>query len=92
MSWRIYYDDGTTSDNCVTDPWRVVCIVQPRPTTGREIVRMYPYYLLLKDNRWRPSEDVPSLLQQVIYNLADIDTVVMGIWTDDANFEPRPSL
>jgi hypothetical protein len=48
---------------------------------------MYPYYLLLKDNRWRPSEDVPSLLQQVIYNLADIDTVVMGIWTDDQNFE-----
>jgi hypothetical protein len=48
---------------------------------------MYPYYLLLTDNRWRPCEDATSLVQQIVYNIADIDTVVTGIWTSDENFE-----
>lgn len=85
MSWRIYYDDGTYSDNEITQPYRVICVVQPREKTGREVIRAHPYYIL-KDGVWRPAEDLASLVQQVIYFAPQIDAVLMGIWTDEDNY------
>lgn len=83
--WRVYYDDGTYSDNEVTQPYRVICIVQPREKTGREVLRAYPYYIRHKDV-WRPAEDIASLVQQLVYNAHDISHVCMGIWTDEENY------
>ena len=83
--WRIYYDDGSFSDNEITQPYRVICIVQPREKTGREVLQAYPYYIL-KDGVWKPAEDIASLVQQVIYFAPDITAVVMGIWTDEDNY------
>ena len=83
--YRIYYDDGSFSENEITQPFRVICIAQPRASTGREVLRAHPYYIL-RDNHWRPAEDLASLVQQVIYYAKDIDAVVMGIWTDADNY------
>ena len=84
--WRVYYDNGTFSENEITEPYRVICIAQPREKTGREVLRAQPYYLLYKTGKWRPAEDLPSLVQQIIYYVKDIDAVVMGIWTDQENY------
>ena len=83
--WRVYYDDGTYSDDEVTQPYRVICIVQPREKTGREVLSMYPYYVQ-KNDRWYPAEDLPSLVQQMIYHADKIDAVVMGIWVSDETY------
>jgi hypothetical protein len=83
--YRVYYDDGSFSENEVTQPYRVICIAQPREKTGREVLRAHPYYIL-KHGHWRPAEDLASLVQQVIYYAKDIDAVVMGIWTDQENY------
>lgn len=84
--YRVYYDDGSFSDNEVTNPYRVIAIAQPRPTTGREVLHAFPYYLLYNNGKWRPAEDLPSFVQQVIYHVKDIEVVAMGIWTDDDNY------
>lgn len=83
--YRIYYDDGSYSEDEITNPFRVICIAQPREKTGREVLRAQPYYLL-RDGHWRPAEDLASLVQQVIYYAKDIEAVVMGIWTDQENY------
>ena len=83
--YRVYYDDDTTSENEVTQPWRVVCIAQPREKTGREVVHSYPYYIL--NGTWRGVEDQASFIQQMIYHLPKITAVAMGIWTDEAQFK-----
>ena len=85
MSWRVYYDDGTYSTDEVTQPYRVIAIVQPREKTGREVLQAHPYYIL-KNGVWRTAEDTGSLVQQMIYFAKDIDAVVMGIWTDEDNY------
>ena len=84
--WRIYYDDGTYSDNEITEPYRVICVVQPRHKTGREVLRDHPYYVL-RNGRWRSAEDTGSLVQQMIYHAREIDAVLMGIWTDEENYD-----
>lgn len=83
--WRIYYDDGSYSDNEITEPYRVICVAQPRLKTGREVLRAHPYYIL-KDGVWRTAEDTGSLVQQMIYFAPSIEAVVMGIWTDEENY------
>ena len=85
MSWRVYYDDGSYSDNEITQPYRVICVVQPREKTGREVLKAHPYYIL-KDGVWRTAEDTGSLVQQMIYFAREIEAVVMGIWTDEDNY------
>lgn len=86
MSYKIYYDDGSTSIDEVTQPYRVICIAQPRELTGREVLRAHPYYIY-KEGYWRPAEDLASLVQQVIYFAPVIEAVVMGIWTDEENYQ-----
>ena len=81
--WKIYYDDGSVSIDEITQPYRVLCIAQPRVKTGREVVQAHPYYIL-HNGVWRPAEDLASFVQQMIYNVADITAVVMGIWADEA--------
>ena len=83
--WRVSHHDGTHSDDEVTEPFRVICIVQPREKTGRESVRAYPYYVL-KDGTWRGIEDLPSTIQQFAYFAAEVTAFAMGIWTEEANF------
>ena len=85
MSWRVYYDDGSYSDDEITQPYRVICIVQPRDKTGREVLQAHPYYVL-KGGRWRTAEDTGSLVQQMIYFASEIESIVMGIWTDEENY------
>ena len=85
MSYRAYFDDGTFSDDEVVQPYRVICIVQPNASTGRDVLQSYPYYML-KDGVWRGVEDLPSLVQQVIYFVSQIEAVAMGIWTDQENY------
>ena len=84
MNYKVYYDDGTMSENEVTNPWRVICIAQPRAKTGREVVNSYPYYIL--NGVWRGVDDQSSLLQQMLFNLHNITKVAMGIWTNEENF------
>ena len=86
MSWRIYYDDGSHSDNEILNPYRVICVVQPREKTGREVLSAFPYYLL-RGGKWFPAEDLPSFVQQVLYYAHELDAACMGIWTDDENFQ-----
>ena len=83
--WRVYYDDGTHSDDEVTHPFRVIAIVQAREKTGREVVRAYPYYIL-KNGVWRGLEDQASAIQQFAYFAAEITAFAMGIWTEEANY------
>lgn len=83
--WRIYYDDGSCSDDKITHPYRVIAVVQPREKTGREVLRAHPYYVL-RNGRWNTAEDTGSLVQQMIYYAKDIDAVLMGIWTDEENY------
>ena len=85
MGWRIYYDDGTYSDDEVTHPFRVIAIVQPREKTGREVVHSYPYYVL-REEVWRGLEDHASAIQQFAYFAHEITAFAMGIWTGEANF------
>jgi len=85
MPYRVYYDDGTISENEVTQPWRVVCIVQPRERTGREVLHAYPYYVYT--DQWYGVEDLPSFVQQMMYRVKDVTQVVMGIWIDDATYQ-----
>lgn len=85
LQWRVYYDNGDYTDNEITEPYRVICIVQPREKTGREVLQAHPYYLL-KNGVWRTAEDTGSLVQQMIYFASDIEAVVMGIWTDEVNY------
>ena len=84
--YRVYYDDGSFSEDEITQPYRVICIAQPREKTGREVLHSYPYYLLYNTGKWRSAEDIASLVQQLIYSAKDIDAVVMGIWTDNDSF------
>jgi hypothetical protein len=83
--WRVYYDDGTYSDDEITQPWRVICVVQAREKTGREVLRAHPYYIL-KDDVWRTAEDTGSLVQQMVYFAPSIEAILMGIWTDEDNY------
>lgn len=83
--WRIYYDDGSCSDDEITQPYRVIAVVQPREKTGREVLRAHPYYVL-RNGLWNTAEDTGSLVQQMIYYAKDIDAVLMGIWTDEENY------
>ena len=83
--WRVYYDDGSYSDNEITQPYRVICVVQPREKTGREVLRDHPYYVL-RSGVWRTAEDTGSLVQQMIYFAPEITAVLMGIWTDEQNY------
>jgi hypothetical protein len=83
--WRVYYDDGTFSENEVTQPYRVIAIAQPREKTGREVLHAYPYYIL-KNGSWCPCEDIASLVQQLVYYAKDIESVVMGIWIDGGTY------
>lgn len=83
--WRVYYDDGTCSENEITQPFRVICIVQPREKTGREVLRGQPYYLL-KNGIWYSAEDQTSLIQQMVYFARDIEAVVMGIWAAEDKY------
>jgi hypothetical protein len=85
MTWRVYYDDGSYSDNELTAPYRVICIVQPREKTGREVLHEYAYYML-KNGVWYPAEDTGSLVQQMIYFAPEIEAVAMGIWTSGDNY------
>jgi len=85
MPYRVYYDDGTTEDNTISQPWRVVCLAQPREKTGREIVHGYPYYVC--DNGvWRGLDDATSLIQLLMYRLNSISAVAMGIWVGEETF------
>jgi hypothetical protein len=86
MRWRVYYDDGSYSDEEITQPYRVICVVQPRAKTGREVLSAFPYYLL-RAGKWFPAEDLPSFVQQVLYYASDLEAACMGIWTDDENFQ-----
>ncbi len=83
--WRVYYDDSSYSTDELTQPFRVIAIVQPRYKTGREVLRGHPYYILHNDT-WRPAEDIASLVQQLAYNISDISLFGMGIWTDEDNY------
>ncbi len=85
MRWRIYYDDGSHSDDEVTQPFRVICIAQPREKTGREVVHSYPYYIC-KHGVWRGIEDQASVIQQFAYFASEIDLCAMGIWVDEGQF------
>lgn len=85
MTWKIYYDDGSVSVDEITQPMRVIAIVQPREKTGREVLREYPYYILRR-GKWRSADDVVSLVQQVIYYLDEIEAVVMGIYADEKTY------
>ena len=84
MEYKVYYDDGTVSENKVTQPWRVICIAQPRAKTGREVVHGHPYYIL--NGIWRGVEDQARLIQQMSYNVQAITAVAMGIWADEQQF------
>ena len=86
LQWRVYYDDGSSSDDEVTQPYRVICIVQPRERTGREVLHSYPYYVL-KSGLWFGCDDVASLIQQMVYFAPAIEAVAMGILTDGPTFE-----
>ena len=86
MKWRVYYDDGSFSDDEITQPYRVICVVQPRDKTGREVLQAHPYYVL-RNGVWRTAEDTGSLVQQMIYFAPEIEAVVMGIWTDEDNYQ-----
>lgn len=82
IPYRVYYDDGTTSENEVTYPWRVVCIAQPWDKIGREVVHGYPYYIRVHE-RWRGLDDATSVIQQLMFNLPAISQVAMGIWVGE---------
>ncbi len=84
--FRVYYDDGTTSDDEVTHPFRVIAIVQPCERTGREVLNSSPYYYL-KAGVWYHAEDQTSMFQQMAYFAEDIEAVCMGIYTDKQNFD-----
>ncbi len=84
--WRIYYDDGSHSDDEVTRPFRVICIAQPREKTGREVLHSVPYYYL-KGGVWYGAEDQASMIQQMAYYAPEITAVCMGIFTDQRRFD-----
>ena len=86
VDWRVYYDDGTHSDDAVTHPFRIIAIAQPREKTGREVLHSVPYYYL-RDGVWYGAEDQASLIQQMAYHAAEITSVCMGIFTDQLNFD-----
>ena len=83
--WRVYYDDGSHSDNEVTNPYRMIAVVQPREKTGREVLHRYPYYIL-KNGVWYGVEDSESTHQQFAYFAKDIDAFLMGIWAGEDNY------
>ena len=86
MKWRLYYDDGTYSDDAVSQPFRVICVAQPREKTGREVLHSMPYYYL-KNGVWYGAEDQASLIQQMAYHAPAITAICMGILTDQKNFD-----
>ena len=86
MNYRVYYDDGTVSDDEVTQPFRIITVAQPKYETGREVLNGFPYYYRLS-GAWYGAEDQTSLIQQMCFNAHAISHVCMGIVTDADNYK-----
>ena len=88
MTFRIYYD----IKDCVEwmqpkDLHRregVICIAQPDPDIGREVLRGYDWYYYRDDKWW--GADLQGMLYQMTYHTHLIECVVQGAMVPDEVF------
>lgn len=91
ITWRIYYDNGTTFDSTDGSPkdapsFGVICIVQPNEYTGRTVVSGYDwYYLNTEIDEWWQS-DIHGLLDNLLHNFP-ITAVKQGRNAPDKTFK-----
>ena len=82
VQWRIYYGDGLTYSNedgpiSSSCPFNVQAIVQADEDVGRQVLNGFDWYIY-KTGRWYGVLDIPSLLDQVVHDLGQINVVRMG--------------
>ena len=101
MKWRIFYEDGTTSDT-LGRAYGVICVVENDEKNGRKIPNGYDYYLLV-DGSWMGA-DRDSLFYYLTQQLHRVGAVLVGVMVhhqvfekiykqarDDPDFSPKTS-
>jgi len=73
LSWRIYYDDGSTFDSSQGEPedapsFGVVFIPQPDEQVGRMVMQGWDWYYFNKSGQWWGC-DIYGLLDRLLHNL-----------------------
>lgn len=81
MKWRIYYDDGSTFDSAMGSEMEapglgVICIVQPEPRAGREIMQRWDWYYWHDGEQQWWGSDIFGLLYQLC---ADRKNIIRAI-------------
>lgn len=84
LSWRIYYDDGSTFDNAQSSPrdapaYGVICIVFANELIGRKIAHLKDFYYWVPDERQWWGSDIFGLLDQM--SLRDLVSRVGDQWS-----------
>lgn len=97
IKWRIYYDDFSTFDSTMGQPWEspgrgVVCIVQvdpnhPNYNVNTQILRGHPYYWFdIEWGYWMHS-DRDGVLDQFISDRKDVKKALkQGRWASYADY------
>lgn len=84
MKWRIYYEDGSYSDD-LSRPYGVLCILQEDRFTGRRTIRGFDYYLLI-DHGWL-GMGYDGMMYYITHKLRHVQAVMVGVMVDPDIFQ-----
>lgn len=76
-TWRIYYDDGKTSDEVGLRPFGVIGIAESEPDHNWTYWIGKDWYLLQKDGHWMGC-DLTGMIDQVTHRLDQLSAVCQG--------------